>query len=121
MLLMAVSTDNAFKSGIFCVAISRTCFSVTLPIVSLFGVPEPLAMPAAFFSSRTADLLPRRSRGVVRDKGKSNPFGAIQPIVGRVVGTLSKPNSLKIGRKSFDIWRLFAAAPPGVCSGKTEE
>ncbi len=53
MLLIAVSTDAAFKSGIFCVAISRTCFSVTLPIFSLLGVPEPLAMPAAFFS-RTA-------------------------------------------------------------------
>ena len=53
MLLMAVSTEAAFRSGIFCVAISRTCFSVTLPIFSLFGVPEPLAIPAAFIS-RTA-------------------------------------------------------------------
>ena len=53
MLFMAVSTEAAFRSGIFCVAISRTCFSVTLPIFSLFGVPEPLGIPAAF-SSRTA-------------------------------------------------------------------
>ena len=53
MLLIAVSTDDAFRSGIFCVAISRTCFSVTLPTLSLLGVPAPLAMPAAFFS-RTA-------------------------------------------------------------------
>ena len=53
MLLMADSTDAALRSGIFCVAISRTCFSVTLPSFSLFGVPEPLAMPAAFLS-RTA-------------------------------------------------------------------
>ena len=29
MLFMAVSTEEAFRSGIFCVAISRTCFSVT--------------------------------------------------------------------------------------------
>ena len=29
------------------------CFSVTLPFFSLFGVPEPFSMPAAF-SSRTA-------------------------------------------------------------------
>jgi predicted permease len=53
MLLIAAPPRAAFRSGIFCVAISRTCFSVTLPIFSLFGVPEPLAMPAAFFS-RTA-------------------------------------------------------------------
>jgi hypothetical protein len=41
MLLIAESIDAAFKSGIFCVAISRTCFSVTLPTLSLFGVPDP--------------------------------------------------------------------------------
>ena len=55
MLLIAVSTEAAFRSGIFCVAISRTCFSVTFPTLSLFGVPEPLATPAAFFSSTAAD------------------------------------------------------------------
>ena len=49
-LLTAASTDAAFKSGIFCLAISRTCFSVTLPTLSLFGVPEPLATPAARFN-----------------------------------------------------------------------
>jgi hypothetical protein len=53
MLLEAVSTELAFRSGIFLVAISRICFSVTLPIFSLLGVPEPFSMPAAF-SSRTA-------------------------------------------------------------------
>ena len=51
--LNAASIDAAFKSGIFCMAISRTCFSVTLPFFSLLGVPEPFSMPAAFFS-RTA-------------------------------------------------------------------
>jgi len=53
MLFTAASTEAAFRSGIFCVAISRTCFSVTLPIFSLFGVPDPFATPAAFLS-RTA-------------------------------------------------------------------
>jgi hypothetical protein len=47
--LIAASTEAAFRSGIFCVAISRTCFSVTLPTLSLFGVPEPFWRPAAFF------------------------------------------------------------------------
>src|SRR5258706_606991 len=50
MLLIAVSTEAAFRSGIFCLAISSTCLSVTLPTLSLFGVPDPLAMPAARFS-----------------------------------------------------------------------
>src|ERR1700680_4175365 len=29
---------------------SSTCFAVTLPTLSLFGVPDPLAMPAARFN-----------------------------------------------------------------------
>src|SRR5690349_24999693 len=51
MLLIAASRLAAFKSGIFCLAISETCFSVTLPTLSLFGVPEPLATAAARFSN----------------------------------------------------------------------
>src|SRR5438874_2890824 len=39
-LLIAAATDAAFKSGIFCLAMSSTCFSVTLPTLSLFGAPE---------------------------------------------------------------------------------
>src|SRR3954454_4395880 len=49
-LLIAASSDAAFKSGIFCLAISATCFSVALPTLSLLGAPEPLAMPAARFN-----------------------------------------------------------------------
>src|SRR5215475_10870519 len=53
-LLIAVSSDAAFRSGIFCLAISATCFSVTFPTLSLLGAPEPLAIPAARFSSTEA-------------------------------------------------------------------
>src|SRR5207302_4550268 len=49
-LLIAASTEAAFKSGIFCLAMSSTCFAVTLPTLSLFGTPDPLAMPAARFN-----------------------------------------------------------------------
>src|SRR5271166_2232266 len=49
-LFTAASIDAAFKSGIFCLAMSSTCFSVTLPTLSLFGVPEPFATPAARFN-----------------------------------------------------------------------
>src|SRR5208282_4970836 len=50
MLLIAVSTEAAFRSGIFCLAMSSTCLSVTLPTLSLFGAPDPFAIPAARFS-----------------------------------------------------------------------
>src|ERR1700724_1584261 len=53
-LLTAASIEAAFRSGIFCLAISKTCFSVTLPTLSLLGVPEPLAIPAARFRSTDA-------------------------------------------------------------------
>src|SRR3954464_8205537 len=49
-LLMAASMEAAFRSGSFCLAMSATCFSVTLPTLSLFGEPEPLATPAARFN-----------------------------------------------------------------------
>src|SRR5580693_1332443 len=48
-LFTAASSDAAFRSGIFCLAMSSTCLSVTLPTLSLFGAPDPLAMPAALF------------------------------------------------------------------------
>src|SRR5258708_10387548 len=48
-LLMAASTEAAFRSGIFCFAMSSTCFNVTLPTLSLLGAPDPLAIPAARF------------------------------------------------------------------------
>src|SRR5581483_2986552 len=47
MLLIADSTDAAFRSGIFCLAMSSTCFAVTLPTLSLLGAPAPFAIPAA--------------------------------------------------------------------------
>jgi hypothetical protein len=53
MLFTAASIEAAFRSGIFCLAISSTCAYVTLPTLFLFGVPEPLARFAAFLS-RTA-------------------------------------------------------------------
>ena len=41
------STLVVFKSGSFSAAMSRTCFAVTLPTLSLFGEPEPFSTPAA--------------------------------------------------------------------------
>src|SRR5437016_4399486 len=49
-LLIAASIEAAFRSGSFCLAMSSTCFAVTLPTLSLVGAPDPFAMPAARFS-----------------------------------------------------------------------
>src|SRR5712692_2715088 len=47
-VLIAASSDAAFRSGILVLAISSTCFLVTLPTLFLFGTPEPFCKPAAF-------------------------------------------------------------------------
>ena len=52
-VLTAASSDAAFRSGILVLAISSTCFFVTLPTLVLFGTPEPFGIPAAL-SSRMA-------------------------------------------------------------------
>src|SRR5580700_12342204 len=49
-LFIADSTDAAFRSGIFCRAMSSTCLAVTFPTLSLLGAPDPLAIPAARLS-----------------------------------------------------------------------
>src|SRR5580693_1967264 len=54
IVFAAASTVVAFMSGIFCAAMARICFSVTLPFFSLFGVPEPFSMPAALSRSTGA-------------------------------------------------------------------
>ena len=45
---IAESTLDAFRSGIFISAISRTCADVIDPTFSLFGSPDPLLIPAAY-------------------------------------------------------------------------
>src|SRR5690606_476986 len=51
MLRMAESRSAAFRSGIFCFAISSTCFFVILPTLSVCGRALPDSMPAAFLRS----------------------------------------------------------------------
>jgi len=47
---IAASRLAALRSGIFCRAISSTCFLVTLPTLSRLGTPEPFSSPAALIS-----------------------------------------------------------------------
>src|ERR1051326_3652844 len=53
-VLIAASSDSAFKSGSFVFAISSTCFAVTVPTLFLFGSADPFAMLAARFNSTAA-------------------------------------------------------------------
>ena len=50
----AWASSNEFRSFAFSLAISANCCFVTFPTLSRFGTPEPLAIPAAFFSSAAA-------------------------------------------------------------------
>ena len=51
---IADSSEVQLRSGILTFAISSTCEEVTLATFSLFGSPEPLSTPAAFFRSTAA-------------------------------------------------------------------
>src|SRR5207244_7865791 len=54
MILDAASSLAALRSFIFIFTMSNTCFRVTLPTFSLFGVLDPEAIPAAFFNNAEA-------------------------------------------------------------------
>ena len=53
-VLIADSSESQFRSGIFSLAMSSTCFAVTVPTLFLFGSADPFAMFAARFSSTGA-------------------------------------------------------------------
>ena len=48
IMLTAASREAAFRSGIFCLAISSAWARVMEPTLFLFGTPEAVSMPAAF-------------------------------------------------------------------------
>ena len=48
IVLTAASMSAAVISGILVVAISSSCARLTLPTLSVLGVPEPFLIPAAF-------------------------------------------------------------------------
>jgi len=54
IILIAGSTPVAFKSGSLISAISLSCALVTEPTFSVLGLPEPLSIPAAFWSKTEA-------------------------------------------------------------------
>ena len=54
MIRIAESIESVLRSTSFVCAISRTCCEVTLPILSLCGIADAFAMPAARLSSTAA-------------------------------------------------------------------
>ncbi len=50
----AASSVSQLRSGSLVLAISSTCFRVTVPTLFLFGSADPFARLAAFFSSTGA-------------------------------------------------------------------
>ncbi len=54
MIFIAASMSLAFRSGIFCSAISRSWSLLSEATLVLWGSPEPLATPAAFLISSAA-------------------------------------------------------------------
>ena len=54
IVLTADSIESQLRSGIFSLAISSTCFAVTVPTLFLFGSAEPFAMFAARYNNTGA-------------------------------------------------------------------
>src|SRR5262245_50986976 len=54
IVLIAASRSVVLRSGIFCLAISSSCFCVILPTLFLFGSPDPFSSRAAFMSRMAA-------------------------------------------------------------------
>src|SRR5271157_5507754 len=114
----AASSEVAFKSFIFILTISKTCLRLTLPTLSLFGIFEPEAMPAAFLSKMEAggDLVIK-----VKDLSAKTVMttGMIMPDCSRVAAL----NSLQKAMMFTPCWPRAGptggaglACPAGICS-----
>src|SRR5436190_2781517 len=53
-VLIADCSSVVLRSGIFCFAMSSTCFAVTVPTLLRFGSADPFVRLATFFSSTEA-------------------------------------------------------------------
>ena len=70
MILRAASRFAAFRSGILILAISSTCFMVTVPTLFRLGSDEPFAIPTARFRSTAAGgVLVMKAVGAIRKNG----------------------------------------------------
>src|SRR3972149_718769 len=119
-VLMAASSEAVFRSGILVRAISSTCFSVTLPTLVLLGSPEPLARPAARFSSTEAGgvlvmKVKERAWKTVTTTGIINPSGSFAEV--RALNFLQ--NSMMLAPcwpSAGPTGGAGVALPAGICS-----
>src|SRR5215510_2505164 len=118
MIRMAESILSVFRSTSLVWAISRTCCLVTLPILSLCGTAEALAMPAARLSSTAAGgvftrNVNERSWKMVTTTGRIRPswppVWALKPLQNSMMLTPCWPSAGPTGGDGL-------AFPAGICS-----
>src|SRR6185369_10754051 len=118
MIRIAASTLSVFRSTSLVWAISRTCWRVTLPILSLCGTAEALAMPAARLSSTAAGgvlttKVNDRSWKMVTTTGRIRPswlpVWALKPLQNSMMLTPCWPSAGPTGGEGL-------ALPAGICS-----
>src|SRR6266542_6788344 len=115
---MAASMESVLRSTSLVWAISRTCARVTLPILSLCGTAEALAMPAARLSRIAAGgvlttKVKDRSWKIVTTTGRINPscepVWALKPLQNSMMLTPCWPRAGPTGGEGL-------ALPAGICS-----
>src|SRR5229473_32327 len=131
MVRMAESMESVFRSTSLVCAISRTWARVTLPILSLCGTADALAMPAARFSKIAAGgvlttNVKDRSAKIVTTTGRMSPswllVWALKPLQNSMMLTPCWPRAGPTGGDglafpavicSFTIaWTFFAMLEP---------
>src|SRR6266545_788523 len=118
---MAASMESVLRSTSLVWAISRTCARVTLPILSLCGTAEALAMPAARLSRIAAGgvlttKVKDRSWKIVTTTGRirpsCEPVWALKPLQNSMMLTPCWPSAGPTGGEGL-------ALPAGICSFTT--
>ena len=100
----AASTSLADRSAILIAAISRTWSRVTRPMVSRFGVPEPLLVPAAFAEQVRGrwGLEDEGERAVLedRDLGRDDLAGLVGGLLVVALGELDDVDAVRPQRRA---------------------
>src|SRR5258708_28577898 len=117
---IAEAMSKLFKSGIFILAISSTCFSVILPTRFLFGSAEPFAKPQArLISTGTGGVLvinvKDRSEKIVITTGMMRPSWSFAD----VLALNALQNSMMLtpcGPSAVPTGGAGVALPAGICN-----
>src|ERR1700734_871470 len=119
-LRTAAATSKQFRSGIFSLAISSTCFSVILPTLFLLGSADPLAiLTARLISTGTGGVfvmnVKDRSEKIVITTGMISPSWSLAD----VLALNALQNSMMLtpwGPRAVPTGGAGVALPAGICS-----